>query len=397
MSNYASILDELEALADELAEIGDEHIGDDAVKAGRRHSAADAAMVQAIYEAACAVKELALELGADETEYDEDEGLETEEGSPVEPLAGKSVDLEEKIQRIRSAWHEAHPLPKVEYEPRPVSPEAENAPYLVAVLDDGVVISRKGSLYRAAYTVKDGTITFAPESEWEPTQRGWEPIKGIEFIGDDLAVYAGASVKALDAGDGWTGGYLVRFGGDGDLTEWRDVFDTDTDFGSAKKSDVYVHHRMLPGLGKKRLTHQAEISRDDVGVFVKHLLDLRDPYEKALYGLVQAGKLGWSSGTAPHLVEREKKPNGSHVIKHWPLGLDASYTPTPAGGFDTTATSMKSLIAGAGIDLLTAIYDDPEAHETADRERSDGTKAADETRARRLSIELSLLELETTE
>lgn len=215
--------------------------------------------------------------------------------------------------------------------------------------------------------------------------------KGIEFVNDELAVYAGDSVKAIELGR--TEGYLVRFGGEGDLSEWRDVFQDETDYGSAQKSDVYVHHRLLPGLGKKRLANQAELKQDDVGIFISHLLNLRDPYEKALFGLAQKGKLGWSSGTAPHLVDREPTGRGSHVIKHWPLGLDASYTPTPAGGFDVNASAMKSLFADAGIDLLQAIYDSPEAT-NVDDERGDGLKIESE-RARRLLLELNILALET--
>lgn len=214
--------------------------------------------------------------------------------------------------------------------------------------------------------------------------------QGIEFINDDLAIFLGDSVKTLVADNGVTEGYLVKFGGEGDLTNYRDIFlkSPDTDYGNATKTDVYVHHRLLPGLGKKRLNNQAEIKQDDVGIFIKHLLDLRDPYERALYGLAQKGKLGWSSGTAPHLVDRERTAQGSHVIKHWPLGLDASYTPTPAGGFgvEARAGAMKSLFDEAGLDLLQAMYEESEIK----------SAPADSERVRRLmiEIEIELLELE---
>jgi hypothetical protein len=146
---------------------------------------------------------------------------------------------------------------------------------------------------RLGATVEDETdeeeaAEAAPDTDM-PAMEG----KGIEVYGSDLAALPGYAVKA--AGDGWTSGYLVKFGGDGDLSQWRDVFDKDTDYGRATKSDVWVHHRMLPGVGKRRLTNQADIGIDDEGVFIKHLLDLRSGYEAKLYGLVQAGKLGWSS------------------------------------------------------------------------------------------------------
>jgi hypothetical protein len=231
--------------------------------------------------------------------------------------------------------------------------------------------------------------------------------KGIELYGTDLAALPGYAVKAT--GDGWTSGYLVKFGGDGDLSNWRDVFNKDTDYGRATKSDVWVHHRMLPGVGKRRLSNQADIGIDDEGVFIKHLLDLRSGYEAKLYGLVQAGKLGWSSGTAPHLVDRKAIGDGRHQIEQWPLGLDASYTPTPAGGLVVNAGAMKSLLEDSGVDLLHIIHeasiaetgvksidsDSPEAA-IVDNDRGDGLKVANE-RARKLSLQLDILALETAQ
>lgn len=212
--------------------------------------------------------------------------------------------------------------------------------------------------------------------------------KGIEFVnlddGEEIAVLPGYSVKTV--GDtGLVNGYLVKYGGDGDLSEWRDVFSGHTDYGRHKKSDVWVHHRMLPGLGKRRLTNQADISLDDEGVFIKHLLDLRNSYEAKLYSLAQQGKLGWSSGTAPHLVERKALGDGRHEVSQWILGLDASYTPTPAGGLVVNATAMKSLFDEAGLDLLAAIYEEPEVKSTGD------------ARQRAILLEIGLLELETVE
>jgi gas vesicle protein len=53
-----------------------------------------------------------------------------------------------------------------------------------------------------------------------------------------------------------------------------------------------------------------------------------------VHQLAKRGKLGLSSGTASHLVERdrvsEKSGKTIHEIKQWPLGFDATLTPTPA-------------------------------------------------------------------
>jgi HK97 family phage major capsid protein len=73
---------------------------------------------------------------------------------------------------------------------------------------------------------------------------------------------------------------------------------------------------------------------------------MRDEYERAVYGLAEKGKLGWSSGTAPHLVERNK----SHITR-WPLGLDASLTPIPADP-GNRAMPLKSWAEGRNLKAL---------------------------------------------
>ena len=92
---------------------------------------------------------------------------------------------------------------------------------------------------------------------------------------------------------------------------------------------AYYHHGAVKTLGNKPLSELATLTRKDAGVWLEHQLDLRDEYEAAIYELAEQGKVGLSSGTAPHLVEREEKGDVYHITR-WPLGLDASYTPTPA-------------------------------------------------------------------
>ena len=148
-----------------------------------------------------------------------------------------------------------------------------------------------------------------------------------EADGKSLLVTTGPALKAL--GDGKIGGHLVIFGGE-DLT--GDFFDAATDFDledGQGKATVLYHHGMDATL-KRRKLGRADLRVDDVGVWMEAQLALRDDYERALYGMIEAGKMGLSSGTAPHLVEREQQANGASKITRWPLGLDASITPIPA-------------------------------------------------------------------
>mgnify|MGYP000866055460 CR=1 FL=1 len=157
---------------------------------------------------------------------------------------------------------------------------------------------------------------------------------------DELIIYGG-EVKAL--GNGKVGGYLVRFSDKDNPDLDGDYFTRETEFGPHNTTPVYYHHGLDKRIGKRILDDDAVMREDDVGIWIESQLALRDEYEKEIYGLVEAGKMGWSSGTAGHLVERE--PMGkSYWIKRWMLGLDASLTPTPAEP-KNSALALKSLIA----------------------------------------------------
>ena len=145
----------------------------------------------------------------------------------------------------------------------------------------------------------------------------------------DLLLTFGDEIKAL--GNGRVGGYLVRFTDAKNVDLDGDYFDASTDFGieTGDRLPVYYNHGLDSTLKRRRIG-RATVYIQDVGVWVDAQLDMRDEYEKAIYALIEKGKVGWSSGSLPHLVEREPQKN-AHYIKAWPLG-EASVTPTPAAG-----------------------------------------------------------------
>jgi len=161
-----------------------------------------------------------------------------------------------------------------------------------------------------------GFTDEAMPAEWSPDMD--MPEKAL--------VFAGTEVKAL--GDGRVGGYLVRFtsADSPDLT--GDYFTAATDFGEHDTAPVFYQHG-LDDVLKNRQLGKGKLRKDDVGMWVEAQLALRDEYEKAIYSMAENNKLGWSSGTATHLVQRELTGK-AYRIKSWPLGLDASLTPTPA-------------------------------------------------------------------
>jgi HK97 family phage major capsid protein len=145
---------------------------------------------------------------------------------------------------------------------------------------------------------------------------------------DNTLVTFGSEVKSL--GDNRFGGYLVRFSSAADPDLTGDFFTPETDFDIEfpGKATVYFNHGFDPVL-KRRKLGRAELTVNNAGVWAEMILQERDEYEKNLASMAEAGKLGLSSGTAAHLVERE--PEGkAYRITRWPLGLDASLTHTPA-------------------------------------------------------------------
>lgn len=149
----------------------------------------------------------------------------------------------------------------------------------------------------------------------------------------------GSELKAL--GDGRVGGYLVVFTDEDNPDLTGDFFAKDTDFGldEPRKVGVYYQHGRDEHLKSRRLGY-AELSVTDAGVWMEAQLALRDEYERSIYDLIEAGKMGLSSGAVGHLVEREKTSK-AYKITRWEIG-EASITPTPAEP-KTSVIPLKSL------------------------------------------------------
>ena len=172
--------------------------------------------------------------------------------------------------------------------------------------------------------------------------------------GEKTLVSFGAEVKAL--GDGRVGGYLIRYGNPKEPDLEGDYFTSGTDYGVTDGSNlpVYYQHGM-DGTLKNRRIGRGLVKFDEIGLWLEAQLELRDEYERAIYELAQAGKLGWSSGAAGHLVEREPVGKAYH-IKSWPIA-EGSLTPTPAEPRNS-AILLKS--------LYVSVADPNESRATAD-------------------------------
>jgi HK97 family phage major capsid protein len=207
-----------------------------------------------------------------------------------------------------------------------------------------------------------------------------------ESKSDDVLVAMGGEVKALP--DGKVAGYLVTFSDEQSPDLAGDFFTKETDFGVHRQSPTLYNHGMDVKVGSK-IIGNASLVIDEIGVWIEAQLEIADRYAKAIYELAKKGKLGWSSGTASHLVQREKK-GAAWRIMSWPLGLDASLTPSPAEPRNV-AFSLKSIqqtdietqiepeVAEATAQNTTTVTDAEKGNTNMDeKEKNDETKTAPE-------------------
>jgi HK97 family phage prohead protease len=151
-----------------------------------------------------------------------------------------------------------------------------------------------------------------------------DPIKSIK-------TYYSGELKAKE--NGKVEGYLVRFGNSNDTDLEKDYFTKSTDFGfefdngESHKLGLYYNHGMDKTLGTKKIGY-GEVKMDDKGLWYSAQLNMADEYSKMIYELAKKGQLGFSSGSASHMVEREMMGK-AYEIKRWALA-EASLTPTPA-------------------------------------------------------------------
>lgn len=164
-----------------------------------------------------------------------------------------------------------------------------------------------------------------------------------ESLDGTLAFYGGA-VKAL--GGGKIGGYGVIFSGAKDHDLQGEYFTKSTDFElePGERRSIYYRHATHPQIQNRKLGKAVLKEVDEAGAFFEGELNLRDDYERYIYKLAEMGKLGWSTGSAPHLVRKELHVDGEHKaseIKSWPI-IEISLTPCPVEA-RTSAFPVKSL------------------------------------------------------
>ncbi len=380
--SYADILEALDPLPDQLADYADRLV-QDGTKAGARNSAADQALINEIYNKAedllLLAEELGAELGVDLGDEDQEEP-----DDDMDDDAMKALSYDQASEQVRSAWYQA----MRSNGPPMLDDDGPARIYPIAIYPDALIIEQGTKKYKVGYTVQNGDYTFADRSAWVQVEPAWVPVQappsGLE------------AVKALND-TGKVGAYAILFGSEDtpDLSPFQDFFTKKTDFwlGEWSKRPMLFHHAMDPATKAAPVIgtwNKAVL--DDVGVWMEGQLDMAHKYASAVQQLVTMGKLRVSSDSAPHLVVRDQKPNGTNEIKRWPI-MAASLTPTPAEPRLLPVEALKSVFSAAGLDLpleLMQTQDAPQASTKA----AQAAKVDPEHERQRLLLELDLMELE---
>lgn len=145
------------------------------------------------------------------------------------------------------------------------------------------------------------------------------------------------AVKLLSMSDdtAMVGGWGVVFGAQ-DLDGETFTRETDYMLGLVPDKPVFYDHTMNSVKHSLGRVVKAEVGGD--GIWIEAELDRHAEYVAHVLKLVEAGALGWSSGSVGHLVRRE-----GNVIKTWPV-VEWSLTPTPAEPRTIGVEVIKAMI-----------------------------------------------------
>jgi HK97 family phage major capsid protein len=143
------------------------------------------------------------------------------------------------------------------------------------------------------------------------------------------------------------GAYAVRFSGPDEKDLTGEYFTKATNFGKNEGNGADVMFNHGEPIGDKSIFKKiadiafeaAKAVKDDIGIFVETVLDLADEYQKAIFDLIQAGKLAWSTGSASHVI---KKAEDGQILR-WPI-VEVSFTPVPAEPRLPKIVSLKSVV-----------------------------------------------------
>ena len=159
-------------------------------------------------------------------------------------------------------------------------------------------------------------------------------------------IYNGDRVKST--GNRNVHGLAVKFSTSNDPDLYRDFFTSSCDFGLSLSNTlpIYFNH-CFDGILKTARIGEAKLTKKNDGIFVngfiynlknapqnldiwsKQILEERSDYVDVILKLIEDGKMGYSTGSASHLVKKKLCENDTNEIVKWDI-VELSITHTPA-------------------------------------------------------------------
>ena len=147
-----------------------------------------------------------------------------------------------------------------------------------------------------------------------------------------------------------------------DIGIWFDAVDLDneyftknTDLGKLTGQSLYYHHGRDPVIGHKSIGDVLKIESDAKGVWFESQVQKYHQFYDKIKHLIRRGYVGYSSGSAQHLIRHQKGSDGRTWIEAWPL-VEMSLTATPSqplhvteGAKSVQDVSAKYLVNVGGI------------------------------------------------
>lgn len=158
--------------------------------------------------------------------------------------------------------------------------------------------------------------------------------------------YKGEGVKFVE--DTKIKGLAVKFTTSADPDLYFDFFTSNCDFGLSLNNTlpIYFNH-CFDGVLKTARIGEAKLTKKNDGIFVDgfiynlknypndldnwstQIIKERAEYIDIILKLIEDGKMGYSTGSAPHLVKKKSFENGTNEITKWDI-VELSITHTPA-------------------------------------------------------------------
>lgn len=322
--------------------------GDGEKKSGRRNSSADAELLR---QARAIINEL---LGDTDDSNEQPEAEEKPEGLPdqiAEVGAKKSVtpgmSLNARSSEINRMFCDKFARPA----PSPDGSEAVHGDFWVVDTFDGYLIANKGGeYYKVTYRIDDsGKAEFDAESNWQKVQerREWVEAKSawfkveqaeekplnLSYIKSLGLAIPDDKIAVKSTGQDTIGGYVMLWGNPSLTDVEAEYFTKSTDMwdatlGKSPRPLTWDHNQDGDLKASPVIGQIVDFGDDEVGRWYEAKLERSHRYRKAIDALIEKGKIGTSSDSAPQYVQRVKTGK-STWLKTWPF-FAAALTDTPA-------------------------------------------------------------------